>query len=155
VVEFENAITIRVEQDAQPILLEQDVERVVVLGQQGPAGPPGNDGDSAPMQITAGETLGGHRAVVSVAGLAVYADPSDESLCDVIGITTGAASVGELASVHTGGQIVEPSWSWADGPVFAGTAGTLTQSIGSGALIQIGVAVAPTKLLVEIQPTIF
>lgn len=117
--------------DTPDLLVVEEDQRLVILdvGQQGPPGPPGEAGGAA-LSLIAGAALGGHRAVRSLAGVAVYADC--ETLADaalVLGITQGAASEGAPVFVQTSGLMTEPSWSWTpDLPVFVGFAGVLTQT---------------------------
>lgn len=101
--------------------------------------------------ITAGEALGGHRAVTA-AGL----HATDATLDLVIGITSGAAAQGDLAPYVEAGAMDEGSWSWTPGgPVFVGASGVLTQTEPVGALKRIGTAVTATRLAVDLQPTIY
>lgn len=102
----------------------------------------------------AGASLGGHRAVIlDSAGAAFYADPLTG--LEVAGITTAAALVGETITIQTFGELAEPSWAWAPGPVYLGPLGTLTQTTpAAGACLQLGIATAPTRILIRIQPPI-
>ncbi len=121
----------------------------------GPPGPRGRDG-TASFPTIAAATLSGHRAVKAVVGGVGYPDlgaPADGDL--ILGITDGAADEGETIQVQAGGLMIEPSWSWALGPVFAGDAGHLTQIPPAGSwLRQIGTAVAPDRIIISLRPTI-
>lgn len=123
-----------------------------VIGPRGARGPAG----AASISIVAAVALSGHRAVIPTADGAAYpslADPAHGGL--ILGITTGAAAQGMPADIQSAGELVEPSWSWAIGPVFAGDNGILTQSIPAGAWQRrIGTAIAPTRLLIEPRPEI-
>jgi len=126
-------------------------------GNQGPQGIQGVPGGTAGqiLQATAGEVLGGHRAIFIDGGSAHYAEPAQPSASRVAGITLGAAAENDLIDYQTAGEIVEPSWSLVDGPVYLGPAGTLTQaSPASGVCVEIGVAISATTIIVRIGPPI-
>lgn len=111
-------------------------------------------GAASAIALVAGEALGGHRAVyVASDGSARHASASlPAQAVALAGITTGAAALGETASVQTAGRIVEPSWTWTPGPVYLGESGLLTQTPPTtGAVKEIGVALAATELLIRIQ----
>lgn len=128
-----------------------ELVREAVIGLQSLPG--GDDeGGSAEFSALAGEALSGHRAVyVGDDGLAWYASKASASAVRVAGITTGAASLGAAATIQPEGLLTEPSWTWSGNtPVWLGTAGQLTQSPPTtGYLVQIGVAVGPTSLLIQ------
>lgn len=129
-----------------------------VSGPAGPQGPAGVSGDGGALAfaITAGANLSGH-TVVKASGSGAL--PASSALASdagkVIGITTGAASSGALASVQSSGEIEEPSWSWLPGPVYFTSSGTLTQTAPTtGFVQQIGIAISPTTLMVLIGPVL-
>lgn len=105
------------------------------------------------INITAGENLGGHRAVLATG---LYADNGTLPNSLVIGITTGAVSSGASAAVQTSGEMSEVSWSWdVSKPVYLGSVGLLTQTVPTaGVIVEIGKPTAATKLLIEIQPPV-
>lgn len=128
---------------------------VVLQGPAGLRGAPGPEG---------GKTFSG-TAVVALSGqTAVYAAPdglrpasaTGASTAQAAGVTTGAASAGAAATVQAEGELVEPTWSWQAGqPVWLGINGQLTQTPpATGVQVEIGLATAPTKLLIRIQPAI-
>lgn len=129
----------------------RDADVVVVQeGVQGPPGPPGSAA-SAHLQLAAGAPLGGHRAVRSSGGRAVYADCRQAAHAQtVLGVTVGAVSAGELATVQQTGLMDEPSWSWLpDAPVFVGEDGALVQGAPvSGFCLRVGVALTPTRICI-------
>ncbi len=130
----------------------------VEVGVQGPPGPPGPEGGSG-LTHTAGVSLGGHRAVVlNAAEEAIYADNTTLTHADkVLGITTGAVTAGQAASIRTTGEITEPSWAWAlDQAIFLGVDGMLTQTPpSSGFLLVMGFPISATKMFLAIgEPTI-
>jgi hypothetical protein len=143
---------------APPPLLEVNTTVVAVEfvseGIQGPKGLKGEKGDpgqSVGSLITrvAGESVGGHKAArVDAQGLAWLADNRRDS--DVVGIFTGAAALDAAATIQTAGEMVEPTWNWAAGPVWLGTDGQLTQAPPVAAnLVQMGIAAGSTSLIVE------
>jgi len=101
--------------------------------------------------------LGGHRVVCAVPGGVDLASCDDEdSVSAVIGLTTAAADAGSPVSVVTHGPVVEPSWSFAIGPVYLGLDGLLTQDPPiTGCVLRIGRATAPTVLLVDLDEPYF
>ncbi|MCX4195971.1 hypothetical protein OMR07_10540 [Methylobacterium organophilum] len=106
---------------------------------------------------TARADLGGHRVVCAVPGGVDLASSDDaESASAVIGLTTAAAAAGSPVSVVTHGPVVEPSWSFAIGPVYLGRDGLLTQDPPTaGCVLRIGRATAPTVLLVDLDEPYF
>lgn len=123
---------------------------VQLVGTQGPAGVSG----SGTKQYLAAENIGGQKAVYqSSTGLRV-ASVASRASSEVIGITTGAVSIGALANVQTQDEITEVTWLWVQGqPVWLGVDGSLTQSISANTVqVEVGVAVSPTKILVNVQP---
>ena len=110
------------------------------------------------IDVTAGVSLGGHRAVYVQDRMALYASSDDDLSCDLLtGITMHYADQGSLIKVHTDGEVQESSWNWEpDRPVFLGLMGMLTQTPpAAGAIVQIGLALEPTVLLVRIEPALF
>lgn len=139
------------------VLVTETQVTVISVGEVGPQGPPGPAGGASQTYI-AGMALGGQRAVVlNSAGEAVYADNTDLSHADkVLGITTGAASIGNPVTVQTLGPLTEPSWTWAlDQEVFLSTVGLLTQTPpSSGFLEGMGFPLATDTLQVRIKPPV-
>lgn len=119
-------------------------------------GPQGAKGDPGEANVTqsheAGTNLSGHRAIRVASGLAYVCDGTNAAhIGRAIGISTGAAVAGADVEVQTAGLLTEPSWTWADGPVFVGASGVLTQSVvGLAYLHQIGLAVSATQI--DINP---
>lgn len=101
--------------------------------------------------------LGGHRVVCAVPGGVNLASSDDADTAGAaIGVTTAAAAAGAPVPVVTHGPVVEPSWSFAIGPVYLGRDGLLTQEAPTaGCVLRIGRATAPTVLLVEIDEPFF
>jgi len=123
-----------------------------LVGPQGPQGIPGPAGGAA-LAITAGEDLGGHRAVITSNGLAYYADNTNPTHSNrVIGITSGAVTVGGLASVITLGDITGLSGLTPDDAIYLSAAGVLTQTVpASGFIQQLGTAIGTDRMAVNIQ----
>lgn len=130
---------------------------ILTAGAQGPAGPAGPTGPSGGMvaSYTAGAILGGHRGVkLDAAGNAQYASNDDAaSLAGFVGVTLGAATMGDTVQVALIGLVEEPSWSWTAGlPVFLGVNGLLTQTAPVFPALQVVVGVAPTTTSLFIFP---
>lgn len=126
------------------------VNEVQVQGAAGIRGPKGEATSTQTHQ--AGTDLSGHRAVRVSGGLAYVADAGSKSHAGrCIGITTGAVTQGSVATIQTVGIMTEPSWSWAEGPIFVGAEGVLTQSVtGLKFIQQVGVSTSPTQI--DINP---
>jgi hypothetical protein len=131
---------------------------IIADGAQGPVGPPGPTGGYA-LQYPAGEALGGHRMVVlDDTGKAIYADNTVLSHANkVLGITTGAASMGATATIQTGGEMTEPSWLWAlDTPIWLSSSGMLTQVAPvTGFSLIVAFPVSATKAIISLREPIF
>lgn len=128
---------------------------VVTAGVQGPAGRPGETGDSV-LRKPAARDMSGHRAVIfDGAGAADYASAgSPAHVGRVVGISLGAALQGAPIDVRTSGEITEPSWSWdVSKPVCLGLDGHLTQAPDATAdavfTQVIGMPTSTTSLLVS------
>ena len=116
-------------------------------GPQGAAGPSG----VATVQLRAAQAISGHKAVYAAADGLRLADNAALATADVLGITTGAAAAGELATVQVKDLLTEPSWAWLPGPVYLGSSGALTQlPPGSGAQTEVATAMTATALLVRV-----
>lgn len=103
------------------------------------------------LNFTAGEALGGHRAVVVQNDEAFYADATTlPHAGQVVGVTTHAASSGQSIEVQYAGEMEEPSWAFSPGAVYIGPTGTLAQTRPTtGWVMNIGIATAPTKLSIN------
>ncbi len=135
--------------NSSPLLVTRPKKRaLVVVGKQGPAGPA-----QSTILGTAGEDLGGHRAVVfNASGQAVYADQTETDHAGrIAGVTTGAATSGSAVTIQRTGEMTEPGWSWnPESPLYLGTDGMLTETPPtSGVLQSIGHAVTATKILLD------
>jgi len=105
-------------------------------------------------------TLSGHRVVTPQSdGQLIYASNDNPAhLAAPLWVTLGAASPGAQVDVMLFGNIIEPTWSWAPGPVYLGANGVLTQTPpaapGAVFLAQVGAATSPTSLFVDRNPSI-
>jgi len=113
-----------------------------------------NNYGSDTVAITAAENLGGHR-IVTVEGFYASKDTATDRN-KVLGMTTGAVSIGSEATVQVSGFIEESSWNWnVDLPVFLSTDGQLTQSaITSGFSLIVGKPRTATNLFISISEPI-
>jgi len=113
----------------------------------------GNTNGENSVTLEAGQDLGADRVVISVGGLARYADlttPGD--MQNVIGITTHSAVTGADITIQTLGNRINPAWTFSDGPVYLGAAATLTQTVPAGYyVLPIGMAVDPTQITININ----
>jgi hypothetical protein len=154
-------IQILAEQPDDAVLVnEVEVVEVLSVAEQGPRGiqgPPGPAGGATTLTVGA-QPLSGHSVVaVDAAGLLIKADCTVAAQRGaVVGLLANAYSPGDQAVVQTGFTLEHAGWTWAPGPVFVGTSGQLTQSVPAGAVFSqvVAHALAPTIVLVEIQPPI-
>ena len=135
--------------------IQQPQNIAVVLGILGPEGIQGVPGVSGGMlvQFLATIPIGGHRCVVlDTNERALYADNTELShIGKVLGVTTGAVESEALATIQTGGEMTEPSWSWVlDVPIWLGTNGLLTQTPPATGFSQvIGFPISATKMFIS------
>jgi hypothetical protein len=136
---------------------EIEILEVAAQGAPGIQGIPGVSGGLT-LQYIAGYALGGHRMVVlNSASAAIYADNSIPAHASkVLGITTGAASLGAMATIQTGGEMEEPAWNWVlDTPVWLSSNGLLTQFAPVTGFSQIiGFPITATKLFINLREPI-
>lgn len=105
-------------------------------------------------QYTASEAIGGHIVVYQTAGgVAIASSDSTSHANRILGITNSAVSLGANVPVTLSGELTEPTWTFTEGlPVYLSVNGTLTQTPPtSGFILQMGVAVSPTKISVSIK----
>lgn len=144
--------------ETQVVALEpSDPVFIVSAGAQGPQGiqgPVGPVGGSA-LSYPAGDALGGHRMVVlNDSQQAIYADSTNLAHANkVLGMTTGAAALGDTASILSGGEVSEPSWNWfLNQPLYVGASGLLTQTPPVAGFSQIvGFPIATNKVFVSLR----
>lgn len=145
--------------DTAPIvtLVESPVGVLVAPAGQGPAGPPGTDAASV-LPLIAAVTVGAHLIVRPIGSITV-GPASASNLADAdaaIGMAVTAANAGGSLSIQVSGLVIEPTWSWEIGPVYLAVDGALTQAPGivGGFIQQVGVAVAPTQIVLGLRPAI-
>lgn len=128
---------------------EVAIDVVVIEGPRGPAG-------ANVIELTAATAIGGHRVVIAGDdGVEIASSDNPAHAGRVVGVTTGAAEQGATAFVQQTGELVELSWNWTLSPIYLGTNGVLTQTAPAvGFSQQIGVATAPTKILINVGPAI-
>lgn len=146
----------------------------VVRAQEGTVGIAWPSGTKIEMRITAGEltemagagivtfpagaALGGHRIVILNANSeAIYASNLDPThLHKVLGLTTGAVSIGSPATIRVSGEITESTWTWTlNQPIFLGIDGLITQTgPTTGFLVIIAFPITPTKVFIRIQEAV-
>ncbi|UBB15412.1 capsid cement protein [Comamonas odontotermitis] len=139
------------------VLPVEDTQVVVAAGEQGPPGIPGPAGGQV-LERTAGEQLSALRAVFEgAAGRVWLADATEAGeVFTLLGVTTTAAEANQQVLVQRLGSIDDAAWGWTPGVrVYLGAAGQLTQtSPATGFDVLIGVALSPTRLLLNIQDPI-
>lgn len=113
----------------------------------------GGEGGSTDQFITrtAAANIGAPRAVyVDSSNKFALADPANPLAAAACGVTIGAAAINTSLTAQISGEMTEPAWAWAAGPVFIGAGGVLTQNpVSSGTLVQIGVATGPNTLIID------
>lgn len=109
------------------------------------------------LAAEAGENLSALRVVrLNGTNKAVYADNDNATNANAVGITTSSAASGATASIRYAGLLEDSSWTWSQGPIYIGTAGTLTQAAPTGGLIvrEVARAIASTKIIIDIETLI-
>ncbi|WP_080758107.1 hypothetical protein [Comamonas testosteroni] len=149
-------------QAGQDNTLLESVQELVLLteAQQGPPGPAGIPGPAG------GQVLQRKAGMDTSALLVVYedlfgsvwpADPDAESdVLALLGVTVSAAEAGQPINVQRMGHIDDEAWQLQPGKrVFLGGRGRLTQEPPqAGYDVLIGMAISPTRLLLNIQDPI-
>lgn len=137
------------------VSLQQPEVHSTTVGEQGPAGRPGEPGPAggAAVQRLAGETLSALRAVYELDGEVFALDYRDAEHIDLLlGVTLTAADAGQPLNVQRLGAIDDDAWNWQPGRVWLGPAGALTQTPPTdGFDVLIGAAVASGRLLLNLQ----
>lgn len=118
---------------------------------RGPAG-------SNTITVPVGAVVQGLRVVRAAAGNAYPVDTAVDAHAEqVIGLALqSVTTIGMGVTVQTSGPVTDAGWTFADGAVFCGADGALTQSpAATGWLLRVGRAVSPTSLLVDIETPIY
>jgi len=126
----------------------------IMVGQRGAQGRPGTDaGDDVQTVIrTAGETVSALRIVFESQLLAHPVNPATSSVFQALGLTLTAGSTGSALTIQTQGFVDDAGWSWAEGHVWCGPNGTLTQTPPtSGWDFIIGFATSATRLYIDLN----
>jgi hypothetical protein len=112
-------------------------------------------GASSDLLINSAETLSGHKVVfATAAGVAPASSADSTHINRAIGITTGASTINQTATVRREGELTESAWAWALGPIYLGIDGTLVQPAPSTGFVQeVAIALTPTKILINIRPS--
>lgn len=127
-------------------------------GVQGPPGPTGPAGGAA-STYTAAIAISGHVAA-KVEATGKISPASSDTLSDaarLVGITLNAAAQDADCTVQAGDVITHSGWAFTpDALIFLGLNGALVESVPVSAVFTqvIGKAIAPTKVLIGIQPPI-
>lgn len=149
-------------QAGQDNTLLEPVQELVLLteAQQGPPGPAGIPGPAGGqvLQRKAGMDLSALLVVYEdLFGSVWPADPDAESdVLALLGVTVSAAEGGQPVNVQRMGHIDDEAWQLQPGKrVFLGGQGRLTQEPPQGGFdVLIGMAISPTRLLLNIQDPI-
>lgn len=129
-----------------------------VQGPPGPQGPPGADGSGSTtgFTVTAGFNIPAYHLVVPrlIEGTVRLADNSFLShMSRPIWLALTSALAGETFQVIALGMVTNPSWTWAQAPIYLGENGELTQTPptvpGASFSAQVGYAVGPTSMYFE------
>lgn len=158
-----SAIPVEVVLSATPpleVTVAAPISVAITAGLQGPAGPPGADGDGV-LTLLATGSLGGHRLVAADgAGGVTYAScDAAQDLPAVLGMTLHAAVGGEDIAIRRIGEVEESSWAWTPGqPVYLGLNGVPTQTLPPEAIfgLIVGIPTTPTTLfMAPREPILF
>lgn len=143
----------------EPVSYEVTLGRIGPQGKRGEPGLPGASG-SETITATSGEVLSGFSVVIYDPSGNVIKASADNVLHmnKVVGITTGASLISAPATIRSSNLMEESTWTWTqDQPIFLGLNGLLTQTVPIGAVFSqvLGIAIAPTRIIINIQPAIF
>lgn len=146
--------------DYATVTVIEDEVLIVETAQQGPPGAQGPQGPSGSAEVyIAASAISGHIVVtLDSAGQVIPADPNTAAHGNtIIGVTVGAAIGGDPVELATSGLVAHSGWSFTVGqPVFAGTAGAITQTSPAGLWQKvIGTARTATSFVLNLQPAIF
>lgn len=120
-------------------------------GPQGEKGDPGEPSWSHVVTAIAAETIYGHRAVRITNGRAYLVSSTNTIHAgQAVGISTGAATIGNSVMIQISGELVEPSWAFSPGRVWVGLSGLLTQTPPSSGFQQvIARAIDATRIVIN------
>lgn len=141
---------------APSISVTLDTVEIIEVAAQGAAGVAGQGGT---VSLAASAALSGHRVIAYTStGEAKHADNlTAADAWAIVGISAGAAALGDPVTVQTAGVMTEPSWTWSPlGLLYCGAAGVLTQTppIAPAFVRVVGFATSPTSIYVDPQTPI-
>lgn len=123
------AVHIKISEEPVKIEIPEGIQ-----GEKGEKGDTGPSGASSSYTYTAGEILGGHRAVIIDNNIAYYADNTNlNHINKPIGISTIASTKGEEITVVFYGEVEADLWNWdITKPIFISQNGVLIQDFTGG-----------------------
>jgi len=140
---------------------EQEVltinEGTIELLEVAEQGPPGMPGSAEFYTYPANGAVSGHRVIRISSGMATVCTTSDDLYAhNFVGVSMNAATNGDPVNIQRSGEMVEPTWSWAeDKPIFMGSDGRLTQVANpSGLSVIVATVLTPTKIIIDIRQPI-
>lgn len=141
---------------AQSCLIRRDYGGAftIMAGQRGSQGRPGTDTGGGVQTVVriAGETVSALRVVFESQAHAFATDPATESVYQTLGLAVTSATAGAELTIQTQGPIDDSSWNWAEGFVWCGPSGVLTQTPPtSGWDFIIGFATSATRLYIDLN----
>lgn len=100
------------------------------------------------------ENIATYKLLASINGKVELAD-KDKPIhaFNIMGMSVSSGSEGSTIFIQTGGTILNGNWSWNENsPLWLGNNGDITQTPPeTGFLMQIGIALSPSKIILEIQ----
>ena len=149
IIDGESEIIIEVDTDVE-------VLEAAAQGPRGPAGPPGPAGGTSHVRNSAAALSALLVVWEDELGVVRPLDSTDEDHIDLLcGLTiTSTSSVGPVTVQRTG-AVDDTAWAWTPGRVYLGAGGSLTQiPPNNGFDVLVGVAVSPTRLILDFQDPI-
>ena len=146
--------------DDQVVVEELEVIEILTDAAQGPEGKRGPQGPAGGVTLVpvGPAAISGHSAVaVNADGELIPADCTQvPHRGAVLGVVSDAYVAGADAEVKTGFPMEHLGWTWSPGPIFVGASGQLVQALPPGAAFSqvVGLALSPTRVLVDLQPPI-
>jgi hypothetical protein len=112
---------------------------------------------TATVTFPAGESIGGHRCVSVIDGVAFYTNiTNEESASCYVGITESAYNFGDDVIIRAYGAVTEGSWTFTPGSIYVSATATLTQTPpASGAIIFVGTAATATSIILDHSTTVW
>lgn len=159
VIESPSIETVTIEEDVHVVDEVRDIQ-IVTVGEPGPPGIQGEPGIQSQETYIAGETVGGHRILVTQAdGTLIYADNTNPDHANqAVRISLQAADAGYPINVQINGRITEPSWAWTPGAtlyVGANALPTETEPVSPAVFSKpIAVAETATRILMINEPPV-